>query len=88
MIIASTTDTILASPVISVMLGGIGTGIVATVVGVFRVLSSLQSLKQHVTDMDKVLTELRHDMDVIKWGAVAAAALQRQQATFPPEEQP
>jgi hypothetical protein len=83
MILASTTDTILASPVISVILGGMGTGIAAILVGIFRVLSRLQSIETDVGLIGKAVAQLQHDMDVIKWGAVAGAALTHPQ--YPPQ---
>jgi hypothetical protein len=84
--VASATDTILASPVISVVLGLIASGIGATVVGVVKVLSRIQSLQAQVALMDKSIAALQHDMDVIKWGAVAGANVIRQQSVIPPVE--
>jgi hypothetical protein len=87
MIVADTTNVILGSPVISVILGGIGTGIAAALVGVFRILSRLQSIEAELTGVSKTVTELKHDMDVIKWGAVAGAALTHPQVMQSPLEQ-
>lgn len=85
MILAGATQAILDSPVIAVLLSGIGVGIAATLTGIFRLLSRFQAISQRVTDMDKVMNDMRQDLDVIKWGAVAAYNIHRGQ--YPPPTQ-
>jgi len=85
--IASSIDVILGSPVISVLLGGIGTGIIATILGLFRVLGRLTKLETDIAVVSKTVNDLKHDMDVIKWGAIAGAQLsQARGLTLPTEE--
>ncbi len=88
MITASATDTILASPVISVILGGLGTGVVAILVGVFRVLARLTLIEAQITRLGDKLTEVEKDLDVIKWGAVAGAQFIRPQPPIQTGELP
>jgi hypothetical protein len=85
--VASASDTILASPVVSVAIGIIASGIGAAVVGIFRVLSRMSLLETQVADLGKDLAEVKHDLDVIKWGAVAGANVLRQQHVIPPMEE-
>lgn len=87
MITASAADTILASPVISVILGGVCSGVVAMLVGVFRVLSRLSLLETQIASMGQTLQRLEKDVDVIKWGAVAGANIVRQNLPLQPGEQ-
>lgn len=88
MILATTTDVILESPVISVILGGFGTVSLTIVLGIARVLSKIQLMQRDVVDLARAVHKLEVDMDVIKWGAVASARLVASSA--PPEygEQP
>lgn len=77
MILASAVDTILGSPVVAVILSGFGAGLTATTIGVFRLLGQFRTIVQRVGDMDKVMNDMKQDLDVIKWGAVASYNVHR-----------
>lgn len=78
---------LLESPVVATLLAIIASGVGATVIGVYRSLSRLSMLESQIGAMAKDVSDLKHDMDVIKWGAVAGAQLTQMQQYLKPGEQ-
>lgn len=70
-------NAVLDSPVVATLLAIIASGVGATVLGVFRMLTRVTSLESKVKDVAKDVSDMKHDIDVIKWGAVAGAQLQQ-----------
>jgi len=70
-------SSLIDSPVVATLLAIIASGVGAAVIGVFRSLFKLSLVAARLSDMSKDITDLKHDMDVIKWGAIASAQLQR-----------
>lgn len=66
-------NTVLDSPVVATLLAIIASGVGATVLGVFRMLTRVTSLESKVKDVAKDVSDMKHDIDFIKWGAVAGA---------------
>ena len=87
MIIIHAANQILESPVVATLLAIIASGVAASVLAVFRLLSRVSMIETHIGNMTKDVSDLKHDMDVIKWGAVAGAQVRQQQQLMNPGDQ-
>lgn len=87
MIIIHAANQILESPVVATLLAIIASGVGAAVIGVFRIMSRVTMLESKIGDMAKDVSDLKHDMDIIKWGAVAGAQVRQQQQLMNPGDQ-